>query len=197
MGKSHVSWFRVLRSYHTFICIHRPIVLRYDLLGKWAATWQNQQSECAPSEDSDQPGHPPSLIRVLTVRMKKLCFLSYPLSASEDSNQLGRMPRLIWVVAGRTLTLLVLSCRGWNVLFLLQTTPPQYYPGNITVPVALYSGENDWLVTPTEMQQLVPQIKHLVENIVIDEWDHIDFMWGMDAPKQCYNGIIKLFRYFV
>ena len=30
----------------------------------WAATWQNQQSDCAPSEDSDQPGHPPSLIRV-------------------------------------------------------------------------------------------------------------------------------------
>ena len=28
----------------------------------WAATWQNQQSDCAPSEDSDQPGHPPSLI---------------------------------------------------------------------------------------------------------------------------------------
>ena len=27
-----------------------------------AATWQNQQNECAPSEDSDQPGHPPSLI---------------------------------------------------------------------------------------------------------------------------------------
>ena len=22
----------------------------------WAATWQNQQNECAPSEDSDQPG---------------------------------------------------------------------------------------------------------------------------------------------
>ena len=24
----------------------------------WAATWQKQQNECAPSEDSDQPGHP-------------------------------------------------------------------------------------------------------------------------------------------
>ena len=34
----------------------------------WAATWQNQQNECAPSEDSDQPGHPPSLIRVFAVR---------------------------------------------------------------------------------------------------------------------------------
>ena len=31
-------------------------------------TWQNQQSECAPSEDSDQPGHLPSLIRVFAVR---------------------------------------------------------------------------------------------------------------------------------
>ena len=26
---------------------------------------------CAPSEDSDQPGHSPSLIRVFAVRMKK------------------------------------------------------------------------------------------------------------------------------
>ena len=30
----------------------------------WAASWQNQRSDCAPSENSDQPGHPPSLIRV-------------------------------------------------------------------------------------------------------------------------------------
>ena len=28
-------------------------------------------NDCAPSEDSDQPGHPPSLIRVFAVRMKK------------------------------------------------------------------------------------------------------------------------------
>ena len=47
----------------------------------WAASWQNQQNGCAPSEDSDQPGHPPSLIRVFAVRMKKAWVLSYPLSA--------------------------------------------------------------------------------------------------------------------
>ena len=33
---------------------------------------------------------------------------------SKDSDQTGRMPRLIWVFAGRTLILLVLSCRGSN-----------------------------------------------------------------------------------
>ena len=34
---------------------------------------------------------------------------------SEDADQTGRMPRLIWVFAGRTVTLLVLSCRGSDV----------------------------------------------------------------------------------
>ena len=47
----------------------------------WAATWPNQQSDCAPSENSDQPRHPPSLIRVFAIRMKKAWVLSYPLSA--------------------------------------------------------------------------------------------------------------------
>ena len=36
---------------------------------------------CAPIEDSDQPGRPPSLIRVFAVHMKKAWVLSYPLSA--------------------------------------------------------------------------------------------------------------------
>ena len=36
---------------------------------------------CAPSENSDQPGHSPSLIRVFVVPMKKAWIFSYPLSA--------------------------------------------------------------------------------------------------------------------
>ena len=46
----------------------------------WATSWQNQQCGCAPSEDSDQPGHPPSLIRVFAGHMKKAWDLSYLLS---------------------------------------------------------------------------------------------------------------------
>ena len=38
---------------------------------------------CAPSKDSDQPGHPPSLIRVFPVRLKKAKILSYPLGAQQ------------------------------------------------------------------------------------------------------------------
>ena len=42
---------------------------------------KNNKMACAPSEDSDRPGHPPSPIRVFAVRMKKAWVLSYPLSA--------------------------------------------------------------------------------------------------------------------
>ena len=39
---------------------------------------------CAPSKDSDQPGHPPSLIKVSAVRRKKHWALNYLLSAQAD-----------------------------------------------------------------------------------------------------------------
>ena len=39
---------------------------------------KTNKTACAPSEDSDQPGHLPSLIRVFTVRMLKAWTCSYP-----------------------------------------------------------------------------------------------------------------------
>ena len=38
---------------------------------KWAASWQNQQNDCVPSKDSDQPGWMPRLIWVFPGR--KVC----------------------------------------------------------------------------------------------------------------------------
>ena len=58
-----------------------PVSVPMKAYSKWAASWQNQQNNCASSEDSDQIGHPPSLIRVFAVRMKKVWVLSYLLSA--------------------------------------------------------------------------------------------------------------------
>ena len=66
------TWAREIQNQQNDLCIQRR---RYVIM-----TWQNQQNECAPSEDSAQPGHPPSLIRVFAVCMKKAWVLSYPLS---------------------------------------------------------------------------------------------------------------------
>ena len=42
---------------------------------------KTNEMACAPNEDSDQPGHSPSLIRVFVGPVKKPWVLSYPLSA--------------------------------------------------------------------------------------------------------------------
>ena len=80
-----------------------------NLIQYWRQTWQNQQTECAPTKDSHQPGHLPSLIRVFTVNMKKAWILSYPLSAQRrlwsDSANAQADLSLRWVHT-------YLSCQG-------------------------------------------------------------------------------------
>ena len=69
-----------------------PTTIATSFSSIWATTWQNQQNECAPSEDSDQPGHQPSLIRVFAVRMKKAWVLSCSWSAQRRLIRLGGCP---------------------------------------------------------------------------------------------------------
>ena len=47
---------------------------------------------CAPNKDLDQPGHPPSVIRVFAVRLKQHWVLSYPLSAQQRLTRLCGCP---------------------------------------------------------------------------------------------------------
>ena len=63
---------------------------------------------CVPSEDSDQPGHPPSLIRVFAVSMKKPWVRSFPFS----TQRLGGCQGWSESSLGAQVILLVLSCCG-------------------------------------------------------------------------------------
>ena len=84
----------------------------------WAASWQNQQNDCAPSEDSDQPGHLPSLMRVLAVRMNKAWVLCYPLSAQQKLIRLGGCSGWSESSLGAHAILLVLSWGGSYLMIL-------------------------------------------------------------------------------
>ena len=109
-GDTYLVYKKITGSMIVFILITEAIQMSaHNII--WDVTWQNQQNDCAPSKDSDQPGHPPSLIRVFAAQWvaKDPRFLH---ADSEDSDQTGRMHRLIWVFAGRTFILLVLSCSG-------------------------------------------------------------------------------------
>ena len=115
----------------------------------WAATWQNRKCGCAPSEDSDQPGHPPSLIRVFAVRMKKAWALSYPLSAQRRlwSDWANAQPDWSdWVDAQPDLSLrwahthfvgFVMSQLMYSVSLSTPTYLPSYLPTTIYLSIYL------------------------------------------------------------
>ena len=81
-----------------------------------SVAWQKQNC-CASCEDSNQPGHPPSLISFFAVRMKKHWGLSYPFSAQPRLIRLGADaqadPSLRWVHSH----FVGLSCWGSNHSF--------------------------------------------------------------------------------
>ena len=82
LGVQHLVWFLrsfLIRYYLVKCNAGSRLSIFVNII--WAATWQNRQCGCASSEDSDQPGHSPSLIGVFAFCMKKTWSLSYPLSA--------------------------------------------------------------------------------------------------------------------
>ncbi|XP_042314396.1 lipase member M-like [Sceloporus undulatus] len=73
-----------------------------------------------------------------------------------------------------------------------QTTPPFYSIEKMAVPVALWSGGQDWVCQPKEIAELLPGITNLIHYKELSDWTHWDFIWGIDAHQRLYNEILDL-----
>ncbi|XP_073432020.1 lipase member M-like isoform X3 [Dendrobates tinctorius] len=77
-----------------------------------------------------------------------------------------------------------------------QSTPPLYDVTNMNVPTAIWSGGNDWLSDKLDVELLISKIHNLVFFKEIRKWQHLDFIWGLDAPQKVYKKILKLLEEF-
>jgi len=73
-----------------------------------------------------------------------------------------------------------------------QKNPPEYYVNTMTVPTAIYWGDIDEFADPTDVEALQPEIQHLIGSYRYEDADHMDFVWGMNAPKEPYPQLMQL-----
>lgn len=79
-------------------------------------------------------------------------------------------------------------------LCLSQSYPPLYDLTAMKVPTAIWAGGHDVLVTPQDVARILPQITNLRYFKQFPDWNHFDFVWGLDAPQRLYSKIISLMK---
>ncbi|XP_007445195.1 lysosomal acid lipase/cholesteryl ester hydrolase-like [Python bivittatus] len=75
-----------------------------------------------------------------------------------------------------------------------QVTPPIYKIEDIKIPIALWTGGEDLFVNSRDFKALKLQISNLIYHQHIPEWQHLDYIWGLDATERMYMDIIKIMK---
>ncbi|XP_032510738.2 lipase 3-like [Danaus plexippus] len=76
--------------------------------------------------------------------------------------------------------------------------PPEYNLSAIRTPVFLHYGDNDWLSAPDDVDKLFHQVSSVVGKYRVphDKFNHLDFIFAIDARTLVYDRIIKIMSRF-
>lgn len=78
-----------------------------------------------------------------------------------------------------------------NSIIYGQPTPKNYPLKNFNIPTVLYYGGHDLLVNTRDTNRLINEIKNsLIDHFYLPEYNHLDFVWGLDAAKMLYPSIL-------
>ena len=89
-----------------------------------------------------------------------------------------------------------------NLVHYNQSTPPSYRLDSLGVPITVYWGGNDWLSTPEDIGKILLELTKNpdgpeVRDVFIPYYNHLDFVWGLDAASVIYSDIVRFFERYL
>nr|CDS18717.1 lysosomal acid lipase:cholesteryl ester [Echinococcus granulosus] len=85
-----------------------------------------------------------------------------------------------------------------NMVKYNRTTPPPYGLDAVGLPVTVYWSGQDWLAPPRDISRILTELSRgrdaQMRDVYLPDYNHLDFVWGVDAASHIYRDIIHFFR---
>jgi lysosomal acid lipase/cholesteryl ester hydrolase len=84
--------------------------------------------------------------------------------------------------------------QGLNAVHYHQVTPPLYNVSDCKVATYLFWGDQDILADPKDVTFLINNLPNMRGNFECNEFNHLDFIWGLRAEPEIYQKILAIIR---
>lgn len=86
--------------------------------------------------------------------------------------------------------------RKQNMQVYNSTEPPKYDLSKIKIPITLFCADNDWLSSSVDVIRLSNELpyKPKMYKVPFKNFNHIDYLWAIDAPKLIYKPLLEMLR---
>lgn len=74
--------------------------------------------------------------------------------------------------------------------------PPDYPLRKVTAPVALFFSNKDYFANITDVMRLQSLLPNVVDSYFVENFDHVDFLWGRNIRERINNRILSLIGSF-
>ncbi|XP_029178225.1 lipase 1-like isoform X2 [Nylanderia fulva] len=83
-----------------------------------------------------------------------------------------------------------------NLLIYKSMEPPEYNLSSITLPMAIYYGNNDLMLDPIDVKRVYNLLPNVIDMYEVPwpNFNHVDFVFANNAPKLLYERVLKVIK---